>query len=85
MLLFGFWVTCRGLKWGREVWCSGKTSASGVNEYWPQEEIRDKSKIFEIFNQKQTKKDSPNSCAPKTLMYIYFTFIGGLFLEGAGL
>ena len=62
----------------------GKTSTSGVNEYWPQEEIRDKSKIFEIFNQKK-KKDSQNSCAPKTLMYIYFTFIGFFFLEGAGL
>ena len=77
-------MTCRGLKWGREVWCSGKTSTTGVNEHWPQGEIRDKRKIFEIFNQRK-KKDSKNACAPKALMYIYFTFIGGVFLEGAGL
>ena len=51
----------------------------------PKRKLEIKAKYLKFLTKNKQKKDSPNSCAPKTLMYIYFTFIGGLFLEGAGL
>ena len=50
----------------------------------PKRKLEIKEKYLKFLT-KEKKKDSQNACAPKALMYIYFTFIGGGFLEGAGL
>ena len=51
----------------------------------PKRKLEIKEKYLKFLTKKKKKQDSKNACAPKALMYIYFTFTGGMFLEGAGL